>query len=65
MIEDPFEPLPLTTENHERPNGVMSGHFFCMFCGEPITRNQGMNHGGGSCPENPELVTELHRINGW
>ncbi len=46
---------------HIRPTGLSQG-YFCYTCGQ-VTNMVGTGHGEGKCAPNPELVTELKRLN--
>lgn len=65
-VKDPFEKWPVAKGEgeHLRVNKKKSGGWFCMICGAPIEDYE-PGHGSGLCEDNPELVAELRKINGW
>jgi len=61
-VNDWFEPLPVTDESvtHLRPNGAVSGGYYCMMCGSPLAVDDPLtSHGLDLCSENIELVNAL------
>lgn len=65
-LVDPCEPLEVEEgePSHQRLGDVVSGGYFCMNCGCPVTSTP-VDHGEGVCETNTPLVRYLRELNLW
>lgn len=65
-LVDPCEPMEVEEDGptHIRVGDVVSGGYFCMNCGCPISSTP-EGHGNGICESNLQLVAYLRQLNLW